>query len=107
MFGVEDQLLNNIGSMMRFWPVTLLLNSQRKIQPVYVDDVAEGIVMAIARPETAGRVYELAGPKVYTHEEFYRQIAEVLQANPRIWKDPPESLLKCVLLTNNDEKHSE
>jgi NADH dehydrogenase len=39
-------------------------------QPVWVGDVAEAIVKAIADPATAGKIYELGGPRRYTLKEI-------------------------------------
>ena len=43
-------------------------------QPVYVCDVADAVVAALADPNTAGRIYELGGPQIYS----FRQLLELL-----------------------------
>ena len=41
-----------------------------KFQPVYVGDVADAVMTALRSPETAGKVFELGGPTVYTSKEL-------------------------------------
>jgi uncharacterized protein YbjT (DUF2867 family) len=45
-----------------------------RLQPVYVEDVAEAVVRILRVPATL-QVYELAGPRVYTYQELLRAIA--------------------------------
>ncbi len=46
------------------------------MQPVFVGDVAEACARALADPETAGKVYELGGPGVYTYADLLRLVIE-------------------------------
>ena len=48
----------------------LIGGGRTRLQPVYVEDVAEAIVRMLADRETAGETYELAGPGVYTLREL-------------------------------------
>ena len=41
-----------------------------RLQPVFVEDVAEAIASILADPGTVARTYELAGPGVYTLREL-------------------------------------
>jgi NADH dehydrogenase len=51
--------------------LSLLIGGGRtRLQPVFVEDVAEAIARVLADPGTAGRTYELAGPGVYTLREL-------------------------------------
>jgi uncharacterized protein YbjT (DUF2867 family) len=45
-----------------------------RYQPVYVGDVAEAAVAALSRADTAGRVFELGGPEIYS----FRALMELL-----------------------------
>jgi NADH dehydrogenase len=52
-------------------PVLPLLGGGRtRFQPVYVGDVADAAVAALATPDAPGKTYELAGPRVYTFKEL-------------------------------------
>jgi uncharacterized protein YbjT (DUF2867 family) len=67
MFGPGDALFGTLAELARVLPVLPLIGGGRtRLQPVFVEDVAEAIARILADPGTVGRVYELAGPRVYT-----------------------------------------
>ncbi len=67
VFGPEDQFFNRLAQVAMLSPVMPLIGGgDTRLQPVYVGDVADAIVRCIDEPSTAGRVYELGGPRVYT-----------------------------------------
>src|SRR5882724_5493432 len=71
MFGPGDALFGTLADLARLLPVLPLIGGGRtRLQPVYVEDVAEAIARMAADPGTAGRTYELAGPAVYTMREL-------------------------------------
>jgi uncharacterized protein YbjT (DUF2867 family) len=71
MFGPGDALFGTLADIVRLLPVVPLIGGGRtRLQPVYVDDVAEAIVRMLADRGTAGQTYELAGPGVYTLREL-------------------------------------
>ena len=72
MFGPGDALFGTLAHLARLLPVLPLIGGGRtRLQPVFVEDVAEAIVRMLADPATAGRTYELAGPAVYTLRELF------------------------------------
>src|SRR6185312_7886287 len=63
----EDQFFNRMAGMAMISPVMPLIGGgDTRFQPVYVGDVADAVVRCIDDSTTAGRTYELGGPKVYT-----------------------------------------
>jgi uncharacterized protein YbjT (DUF2867 family) len=67
MFGRGDALFGTLADMARLLPVLPLIGGgSTRLQPVFVEDVAEAVVHSLADPGTGGRIYELAGPRVYT-----------------------------------------
>jgi uncharacterized protein YbjT (DUF2867 family) len=71
MFGPGDALFTGLAHLVRFLPaVPLIGGGSTRLQPVYVEDVAEAIARILADPDTAGQTYELAGPRTYTLREL-------------------------------------
>lgn len=71
VFGPEDDFFNKFAAMATLAPALPLIGGGRtRFQPVYVDDVADAICEALARPEAEGRTYELGGPRIYTFKEL-------------------------------------
>jgi NADH dehydrogenase len=75
MFGPGDAFLTPLLAMLRRMPVFPMFGSgATRLQPAYVEDVAEAIVRILRAP-AARQFYELAGPRVYTYQELLRTIA--------------------------------
>ena len=71
MFGPGDALFSTLAELVRLLPVLPLIGSgDTRLQPVFVEDVAEAIARILTDPGTVGRTYELAGPGVYTLREL-------------------------------------
>ena len=80
VFGPEDRFFNKFAEMAVFSPALPLIGGgETRFQPVYVGDVADAVVRCIDEPATAGRIYELGGPKTYT----FRALLEMLLAETR------------------------
>jgi uncharacterized protein YbjT (DUF2867 family) len=72
MFGPGDALFGTLDQLARLLPALPLIGGgQTRLQPVYVEDVAEAVARILADAGTAGRTYELAGPTVYTLRELF------------------------------------
>jgi uncharacterized protein YbjT (DUF2867 family) len=70
VFGPEDQFFNRFATMATISPVLPLIGrGETRFQPVYVGDVADAVIKCLEDPATAGRTYELGGPKIYTFRE--------------------------------------
>jgi uncharacterized protein YbjT (DUF2867 family) len=75
VFGPEDQFFNRFAAMAMFVPVLPLIGrGETRFQPVYVGDVADAVLKCLEDSATAGRTYELGGPKVYS----FRELLEIL-----------------------------
>ena len=71
VFGAEDQFFNRFAAMATISPILPLIGGgHTRFQPVYVGDVADAVLKCLDDPTTAGRTYELGGPKVYTFREL-------------------------------------
>ena len=73
MFGPGDALFGTLAELARLLPVVPLIGGGgTRLQPAYVEDVAEAIASILAAPGSAGQTYELAGPGIYTLRELVR-----------------------------------
>jgi NADH dehydrogenase len=70
VFGPEDQFFNRFGALAMLSPVMPVIAGASKFQPVYVGDVADAVMLSLSRPEAAGAIYELGGPKIMTFREI-------------------------------------
>jgi uncharacterized protein YbjT (DUF2867 family) len=70
VFGEEDNFLNMFARLQRHVPLVPLACASARFQPVYVGDVADAFVRALLDRHTAGKTYELGGPRVYTLAEL-------------------------------------
>jgi len=71
MFGPGDALFGTLADLARLLPIPPLIGGgYTRLQPVFVEDVAEAIASILGDPGTVGRTYELAGPRVYTLREL-------------------------------------
>lgn len=79
VFGPEDAFINNMAAAVRLLPFMPAIGGDRtRFQPVYVGDIAAAVLACLDRPETAGQVFELGGPKVYTMRQIARTILEAM-----------------------------
>jgi len=70
VFGPEDQFFNRFGAMAALLPVMPVIAGDTHFQPVYVADVADAVMQAMARDEAEGAVYELGGPRIMSFREI-------------------------------------
>jgi len=75
IFGPEDGFFNKFAAMARYLPVLPLVGGgHTRFQPVFVGDVAQAIVKALASEEARGRTFELGGPSIYSFKELLQLI---------------------------------
>jgi len=68
MFGPGDALFAGLADIVRVLPVVPLIGGGRtRVQPVYMEDVAEAIARVLAG--SPGQTYELAGPGICSLRE--------------------------------------
>jgi NADH dehydrogenase len=55
-----------------------------RLQPAYVEDVAEAVARVMQRAEAPSMIFEFGGPRVYSYEEFLRTVARQAGLAPRL-----------------------
>ena len=72
------------------------LSKPTKLQPVYVGDVARAFADALTTPAGAGRIYNLAGPDVFTWPEFHKIASGIIRGKPKRSAPVPAWMAKAV-----------
>ena len=88
LFGKEDILINNIAWMLRTFPIFGVFgDGQYKLQPIYVDDLAQLAVEQGARRENG--IINAIGPETFTYKEMVKMIGEIIGQKRPIVPLPP------------------
>jgi uncharacterized protein YbjT (DUF2867 family) len=93
VFGRDGGILPQQLRLVRFSPVTPVL-SERRLQPIWVDDVASFYARALETPAAANRTFDLAGPDRITWAELHAEIRKLI-GKRRLAFHVPEGLLKA------------
>jgi NADH dehydrogenase len=97
IFGAGDILINNMAWFLRRFPIFAMPASRRsRLQPVYVDDLANLAVEAGAQKENT--ILDTAGPETYSLEELVRLIHAKIGSRARIVNLPTEAVRRLLML---------
>ncbi len=97
VFGTEDGFMNTLGWMAQVAPAIVFFTNTNphapqgggsKFQPVYVGDVVEAMAQALTGEAHAGKIYELAGPKVYDMRALAHIVNKETGRRRMIWGLP-------------------
>jgi len=92
IFGREDILINNIAWFLRKFPIFAIPGSgEYRIQPVYVEDLAE-LCVNTGRG-TKNIILDALGPETYTYEALVQLIADTVGSRARIIHLSPRTAL--------------
>jgi uncharacterized protein YbjT (DUF2867 family) len=82
VFGKEGGVLPTFVRLARFAPVTPIVGSgTQRLQPVWVEDLAEHFAASVDLPAAANRTFEVGGPDAPTWNEFWARLKRVLGAH--------------------------
>lgn len=88
LFGKEDILINNIAWVTRHIPFSLVFgDGAYKLQPIYVDDLAELAVQQGKKTENA--VINAIGPETFTYRELLESVTEIIGKRRPVIPVPP------------------
>ncbi|KAG1674228.1 hypothetical protein FOA52_013848 [Chlamydomonas sp. UWO 241] len=77
--GIEDYFYNNVIYAVSYSLIAPLYdNGAARVQPAYINDVAEAVTNALMMKDSVGKDYYLAGPEVLTWREVYDLIIKTL-----------------------------
>ena len=85
MFGPDDSFLTTIITLLERLPIYPMFGrGLTRLQPAYVEDVAEAITRALQRTEKHPITFECGGPRVYSYEELLRAVAHEASLKPKL-----------------------
>jgi len=113
IFGAEDILINNIAWLLRKFPLFPVPGrGDYRVQPVYVEDMAEMAVRAGEQEENT--ILDAAGPEIFAFDDLVRLIAQRVHSRARLVHVPAALahplaglvgyLVKDVVLTREEIK---
>jgi uncharacterized protein YbjT (DUF2867 family) len=84
VFGPEDDFFNRFATMARLMPILPVVGGNTRFQPVFVDDIAQAVALALEGKATPGATYELGGPEVKTFSELVQYVCDVTRRRRHI-----------------------
>jgi NADH dehydrogenase len=92
LFGPDDNFVNRFANLVSIMPVMPVFGPKAKLQPVFVDDAAEAVVVALADQGVhGGKTYEIAGPDEITMLDFNRKVAKAV-GRKRLFAELPDAV---------------
>ena len=89
MFGRGDAFVVPIARLLKRLPVYPMFGQgTTRLQPAFVDDVAQVIAAVTQRLDTRGKAFECAGLRVYTYEQLLRTIGDAMHVHTRLMPVP-------------------
>jgi len=78
IFGPGGEFVEMLAKMVRMGPIVPVIGNGRfKMQPVAIQNVAQGYLRALSNPVAQGKIYEIGGPEQFE----YDQILDVFATN--------------------------
>ena len=79
VFGRDGGVLPTFVRLARYAPLTPIIGpGTQRLQPIWVEDLAEYYARAVSGPVAANRVFELGGPDAVSWNEFWGRLKRVL-----------------------------
>jgi NADH dehydrogenase len=93
IFGRDGGMLPTLSRLVRWSPVTPVAGT-KKLQPIWVDDIAAYFAKSLATPGAVNKTFELGGPDVVTFSQLNDRIRRIL-GKRRLAFQMPTGLLKA------------
>jgi uncharacterized protein YbjT (DUF2867 family) len=79
VFGRDGGVLPTFVRLARLAPVTPIVgDGSRRLQPIWIDDLAEHFARSLELPAALGRTFELGGPEAVSWNDFWARLKRVL-----------------------------
>lgn len=101
VFGSDGGVLPMFVRQVRWSPVTPVVGAgEGRIQPIWIDDVADCFAQAVDSAAAANRTFELGGPDVVTWNELYARIKAALRARRATFHIPVGAMRTVATLSD-------
>lgn len=101
IYGPDDHLIQAMATFFRppfSWLRAKLQplpgGGESRVQPVFVNDVAEAVARSLVAAPTIGKTYDVVGPKAMTWQEFFTAVLESWGASSVVEKLPVQAFLR-------------
>ena len=75
IFGQGDEFINSLAAVVRLFPaVPVIAGGRNRLQPIWVEDLAQCIALSLSRHDLHGHILELGGPDQLS----YNQIVDII-----------------------------
>ena len=79
VFGKGDEFLNSLAALVRLFPMVPVISSGRnRLQPIWVDDLAQCIALSLSRHDLQGHTLELGGPEQLSYNQIVGSVARAM-----------------------------
>jgi uncharacterized protein YbjT (DUF2867 family) len=95
IFGPDGGIIPTFRRLVKLTPVTPIIGSgERRIQPIWVDDMAAYFVKALDLEAATNRTFEIGGPEPVTWNEFWARFRQALGVRRRPTIHVPVGLMR-------------
>ncbi len=86
IFGEGDEFINSLAALVRLFPLAPVVASGRnRLQPIFVEDVAQCIALSLSRHDLQGHTVDIGGPAQLSYNEIVSIVARAMgKRRPRI-----------------------
>jgi NADH dehydrogenase len=79
VFGRDGGVLPTFIRLARYAPLTPIIGpGTQRLQPIWVEDLAEYYALSLSEPAAANRTFDLGGPEAVSWNEFWERLKRVL-----------------------------
>jgi uncharacterized protein YbjT (DUF2867 family) len=78
VFGPDDHFTNELARLLRMSPIVFLMPGEGStfLQPIWVEDLVTGLILAMEAPNCADKVYSIGGPEYLTFRVITEMVAK-------------------------------
>ncbi|HLH76072.1 MAG TPA: NAD-dependent epimerase/dehydratase family protein [Candidatus Binataceae bacterium] len=96
VFGREDRTVNLFAKALRYSPIFAVPGTGlQRVQPVWIEDVAAAVALALTNPAARNRCFEIGGPQPMSFDDFMRLLMDITGHHRPLFH-VPEGLLRMV-----------